>query len=239
MEDVGPVIAAVGFGVAISVAASVLQFFGWYIVPHTGYAGFYLNPEVMGELAAPLFIWAFWSHRWALAGIMATSVALCQSRIAFFVVGCGLLFGWQASRRVKLACVAVLLAAGIAAVTLIGDGPGKYLSGMTRVMYWVAAVFSMVPSGRGLAWWAAAHPFPMEEFVHSDVLQSMLEIGLGAVFFLAIPVMVLRRGGIAERAAYIGICVEALVSFPMHLPATVRFFLPRRKGFMLLGGRCG
>ena len=221
LEDVGPVIAALGWGVAISVAASVLQFFGWYIAPHSGNSGLYLNPEVMGELAAPLFIWAFWSKRWALAGIMATSILLCHSRIAFFVAGCGLLFGWRAPRAVKVATVAVMLGAGIAAVFLAGDGLGKYISGMTRIMYWGAAVLSLAPNGHGLAWWFAAHPFPTEEFVHSDVLQSMVEIGLGAVFFLAIPVMVMQRGrGLAERATYVGICVEALVSFPLHLPAT-------------------
>ncbi len=175
----------------------------------------------MGETAAPLLVWAFWRKRWALCCIMATSVALCHSRVAFFVLGCGLLYGWRARRSAKLASVVVLMIAGVAAVMMIGDGTGKYLSGMTRIMYWGAALLSVVPSGRGLAWWAAAHPFPFEEFVHSDVLQSMVELGLGAVFFLAIPVMVLfRSGGISERAAYIAICVEALVSFPMHLPAT-------------------
>ncbi len=219
LDDAGPVVEALSWGVAISVAASVLQFFGWYIAPHTGYAGFYLNPEIMGELAAPLLVWAFWSQRWVLAGIMATSVLLCHSRIAFFVAGCGLLFGWRAPRVVKLTCVVALLSAGITAVLFIG--PEKYLTGMTRVMYWTTAVMSLTLDGRGLAWWAAAHPFPMEEFVHSDVLQAMLEIGWGSLFFIAIPVMVLfRGGGIAERAAYIAICVEALVSFPMHLPAT-------------------
>jgi len=219
LRDVGPVIAALSWGVSISVAASVLQYFGWQIVPHAGLAGFYLNSEVLAEIAAPLFIWAFWSQRWALSGIMATAVLLCQSRIAVFVIGCGLLFGWRAPRAVKLTCVAALMAAGITAVLFIGAE--KYLTGMTRVMYWGAAMLSIVPGGRGLAWWAAAHPFPMEEFVHSDVLQSMLELGLGSVFFLAIPVMVLRRsGGLAERAAYIGVCAEAVFSFPMHLPAT-------------------
>jgi hypothetical protein len=219
LRDVGPVIAALSWGVSISVAASVLQYFGWQIVPHTGLAGFYLNSEVLAELAAPLFIWAFWSQRLVLAGIMATAVLLCDSRIAIFVVGCGLLFGWRAPRAVKLTCIAALMSAGMTAVLFIG--PEKYLTGMTRVMYWGTAVLSIVPGGRGLAWWAAAHPFPFEEFVHSDVLQAMLELGLGSVFFLAIPVMVLRRnGGFAERAAYIAICMEAVISFPTHLPAT-------------------
>jgi hypothetical protein len=219
LRDVGPVIAALSWGVSISVAASVLQYFGWQVVPHAGLAGFYLNSEVLAELAAPLFIWAFWSQRLALAGIMGTAVLLCNSRIAIFVIGCGLLFGWRAPRAVKLTCIAALMSAGMTAVLFIG--PEKYLTGMTRVMYWGAAVFSIVPGGRGLAWWAAAHPFAMEEFVHSDVLQAMLELGLGSVFFLAIPVMVLRRsGGLAERAAYIAICAEAVFSFPMHLPAT-------------------
>ena len=219
LEDVGPVIAGLAWGASISVAASVLQFFGWYIVPHTGNAGFYLNSEVMGELAAPLFIWAFWSRRFVLAGIMATSVAICNSRIAVFVVVVGLIYGWGAPRRVKLACVAALAIGAAASVAWLGEY--KHITGMTRIMYWGTAVLSMVPGSRGLAWWHAAHPFPTEEFVHSDVLQAMVEIGLGAVFFLAIPVMVMQRSrGIAERAAYIGICVEALVSFPLHLPAT-------------------
>jgi hypothetical protein len=225
------------------VAASVLQYFGWQVAPHIGLSGFYLNTEVLAELTAPLLLWAFWSNRWVLTGIMSTSLLLCHSRIAVFVVACGLLFGWRAPRTVKVACIVVLMIAGVAAVFMIADGPGKYLSGMTRIMYWGTAVLSIVPGGRGLAWWAAAHPFPFEEFVHSDVLQAMLELGLGSVFFLAIPVMVLRRsGGLAERAAYIGICVEAVFSFPMHLPATgflaavLTGYLARRSGDVRVAG---
>ncbi len=246
LEDVGPVIAALGWGVSISAVGSFLQLLGFEFVPHSGNSGFYLNSEVLAELAAPLFIWAFWSRRWALAGFMVIPLLICHSRVAAFAAACGMIFGLQVPRAVKFACVMVLVSVGVAAVFLIGDGPGKYVSGMSRIMYWGTALLSTVPSGRGLAWWAAAHPFPFEEFVHSDVLQSMVEIGLGAVFFLAIPVMVLQRsGGIAERAAYVGICIEALVSFPLHLPAAgflaavLTGYLARRRPAVCVAGSEG
>jgi hypothetical protein len=218
LDDVGPVIGWLGWAVSISVAASVFQVFGWYIAPHVGYAGLYLNSEVMGELAAVLFIWAFWSRRWHFVAIMGLSVVLCASRISFLVVALGLLYGWRAPRWVKWGLLAFAAAVGFFAIGYLGDY--KMQTAMTRMILWGTAVLSLVPGGHGLAWWHAAHPFALEEFVHSDVLQWMVEVGVGAVFFLAIPVMVLRRGvgGVAERAAYIGICVEAVISFPLHMP---------------------
>ena len=218
LEDVGPVIEAFCWGVSISVAASVLQVFGWYVVPHIGYAGLYLNSEVMGEVAAILFIWTFWKRKWFLTAVMGLSLVLCMSRIGFFVVACGLLYGWRANPWVKRGLLASAVAVGFFAIWYVGAY--KLHTAMMRFMLWGAAVLSLTPAGGGLAWWHAAHPFPLEEYVHSDALQWMVEVGLGSVFFLAIPVMVMRRGTgeLAERAMYLGVCVEAVVSFPIHLP---------------------
>ncbi len=108
----------------------------------------------------------------------------------------------------------------MAVATFFVLGIDKLTSAGQRIILWIATVMAMTPLGNGLGWFAAAHP--SEEYAHSDVLQAVAELGVGAILFLAIPVVLMfrSRGNNAERAAFVAVCVEAIVSFPLHLPAS-------------------
>lgn len=62
----------------------------------------------------------------------------------------------------------------------------------------------------------------MTEFAHSDALQLVVEMGIGGAILLAVPILVLWKGNgpDAVRCAFVALCLEGVVSFPLHLPAT-------------------
>jgi hypothetical protein len=228
--DVEPAIEAFGWGVGVSALIAVPQSMGWSPVYQiTSPAGLFASSEVLAEVAAPVLVWAALRRphgaritpHWGLVALMLIPLALCHSRIAVAVAAAGLVAGWRPSRSWHRPAALILLS--VAAVAAVGlFGAGKMQSGLDRVVLWGAAVQSITPVGRGLGWWAFAHPGSIEEFAHSDALQMMVEVGGGALFFFAVPVLILLRrdaGSTAERAALVTLCIEAVVSFPTHLAA--------------------
>ena len=217
LDDLGPTIEALAWGVAASALLCVPQALGWSPVPLSGgkAAGLFINSEVMAETAAPLVAWAASSRRWPLAAVLALPLALCGSRLAPAAAAAGLLWAWRPRRAwVRPALVLTLAAAAAASLVLL-----KVESGGQRVVLWVAAAYSITPLGRGLGWWAAAHPGPFEEFVHSDLLQAMVELGAGAAPLAAFFAAALwRTTDAGPRAALAAAYLEAVVSFPLHVP---------------------
>jgi hypothetical protein len=222
VENIDEVVSAFCWGIAASAVLCVPQAMGWSPVFQTSPpAGLFTNSEVLAEIAAPLLIWAAMKRRWPQAALMLIPLALCHSRIAVLAVAVGALYAWPArSLWAKVGIAAALLAAGAASVAVFG--PDKIGSGMTRFVLWGTAVESIVPLGRGMGWWAFAHPNGLEQVVHSDVLQYAVELGAGSIFLLLVPFFVINGGSghAAERAAFVVLCTEALVSFPLHLPAS-------------------
>lgn len=223
-DEIESVLTGLGWGVALSVPVAVGQTLGWSPVPHGGHAGFFLNAEVFGIACAPLAAWAVTSRRSLLAILLGGGLGVSMSRAGLLAFALGCVWALPAARGVKVAALLLLGGAGIAALLLLGEG--KLASAQHRAVLWGAALYAIAPLGRGLGWWAAAHPFALEEYVHSDVLQAFVELGVGAVFLLAIPVGAWRsRGGTdAQRAAFVTLCCAACISFPMRLPATVFLF---------------
>lgn len=186
-------------------------------------SGLFYNSEVMVELAAPIVVWAIVKHRWLLVGVATVPMLFNASRISFVVVALGLLFAfWPRAWRARIAisgAVAVALVALVGYLTFGNPDSLKFGSAASRMASWLTAIYSITPVGHGFGFWRAAHGG--EEFAHSDVLQAFAEIGLGALLFAVVPVYALRnRRDHAERAAFFVICIELVVSFPLHVPAT-------------------
>lgn len=221
-DDLEPVLAAFGWGVAVSSALAVGQALGWHPLPGPAApAGTFLNPEVLAELAAPMAAWAAFKGRGALAAAMVVPVILCGSRIAPAAALIGLAAGWRGAPAFRFAAVGAIFGGALLAVAFAA--PDKLASGASRIILWISATHSVAPLGRGLGWWVAAHPGPIERFAHSDLLQAVVELGAGAALFLAVPILLIKRWAAAEpgeRAACAAIAFESIVSFPLHLPAS-------------------
>ena len=210
-----------GFAVGLSVSSAlcVAQLAGWnWPFANSMPSGLFFNRSVMAELAAPIAVWAAVSKRWLWVVVALFPVAVCDSRAADLMLALGLLYGWRAPWKPK--AIVALALAGLSIAAILWLSPGKYESAILRFRIWELAAFNILPFGRGLGWFQAT--FPNLAMAHSDMLEMAVELGIGALFWFAIPVLIFWKGSRDERparATLVACCVGMLVSFPLHSPA--------------------
>jgi hypothetical protein len=232
-----------GFAAAMLVSAAIAfaqRFFDYHGVPQgvPGLpAGLFFNTEVLAEAAAPIAVWCALQWRDPVYAITAVVLILllivAQERVALAVLMIGCAYGLIGSTRWRLAVFALIAIAGFAALF------AKISSADQRVLLWSTAAMTILRAGdlpaaltnimgHGIGWWFQAHPFPQEEYVHSDALQFFVELGVFAVPLCAIPAVAWwgprTPGDIPARAAFLALVVESVVSFPLHMPATCFLF---------------
>jgi hypothetical protein len=208
-------------GIGVSVLVSVPTWFGHTLLPQASnaYAGLFFNSEVFTELAAPLAVWAIVKRRWWLAILPIVPVLANLSRISVFSVIFALVVAfWPKAWKWRAAILVAAAILSVGAVIYLTFMHEKLASAALRVTIWLSTIFAIDPLGHGIGWYRASHT--TEEFAHSDVLQALAELGLGALCFAAIPIQALHnRWDHAERAAFIVVCIELVFSFPLHVPA--------------------
>ena len=223
LDTLDDLISGMCWGLALSSAFCLIAISGHRLVAEsgmdTGYAGLFYNREVLAEFAAPLLVWAIIKHHWFLAAAAALPLAVNSSRISVAAVIVALAAAyWPRSTRARVILAAIVLAALVAVVVYYTGQRHKLGTGAIRLAIWLSTIWSITPLGNGFGWYRFAN---VEEFAHSDVLQAFAEIGIGALCFAIIPIYALRnRGDHAERAAFIVICIELVVSFPLRVPGT-------------------
>lgn len=204
-------------------------------------AGLFFNRDFLAEAAAIVFVWASLRRCWWSVGAAALPLLLCQSRVALLAVGGSL--GWHWARG-SLVRGGILLAAGLLASgwAFSGVGAAKLLSASARVIGWKVGVLLVSWQGLGIGWWHWEVPYG--HLVHSELLQMADELGLGVLPFLALAGLLLVRGEWRdEKTIFLAVGVEALLSFPLHLPGTA--FLAAlvagqlaRRSFLVPLGQC-
>lgn len=228
LDSMDDVMAGLGYGLSASALIAAAS-------PSPA-VGLFQNSEVFAEFGALVFVWAIARPRLIIAAISLVPIVLCVSRIAILTAAIGVLFAfWPRSVASRILIIAALVLASVA--MLFAFGMGKSISADHRLVLWGTAILTIInhPFGAGLGWFQAA--MPQETFAHSDVLQVIAELGVGAVVVLFIPAIAVlsRRGNNAERALFLAVCFQATVSFPLHLPATA--FVAALVAGYLVGGR--
>ena len=218
-----------GFAAALLVSAVIAfaqRFFDYHGVAQgvPGLpAGLFFNTEVLAETAAPIAVWCALQWRDPVylitSAILIALVIVCRERVAMAVLLIGLAYGFIANPKWRIGVLGLIGIAGFVTLFL------KIASADQRILLWSTAAISITAAGRGIGWWFQAHPFPQEEYVHSDALQFLVEIGIFALPLLAVPVLAWRgAGNVADRAAFLAVAIEGVVSFPLHMPANVFIF---------------
>ena len=224
LDSLDDVMTGLGLGLAVSAYFSLFQLSGASDQGRDGMMGqaptaLFYSSEVFAEFAAIIFVWALLRPRPMLAIAAALPIMLCNSRIALVIAGAAMLYAFRPNSKVLTTILSVGLA--VAAVAMIyAFGEGKLGSAGQRIILWGATILAWTQFGHGLGWFQTVHQ--SEQFAHSDAIQAVAEIGVGAFALLMIPFIALQRnrGNNAERAAFIAICFEVFVSFPLHFPAT-------------------
>lgn len=221
-DDIDQMMVGMLAGIGVNVLVCLPILFWHAIASQMGntYAGLFYNSEVFTELCAPLAVWAIVKRRWFLAVLPMLPILANHSRVAAIAVIFSLFcaFWPKTWRRRGIAVgVAVALIGGVAVYLTLDTA--KFSSGALRIAIWGATALSITPLGHGLGAFRATYPVQFE-FAHSDALQALSELGIGALCFAVIPIVALRnRRDHAEWAAFIAVCVELVVSFPLHVPA--------------------
>lgn len=182
-------------------------------------SGLFFNSEVLAEFAALVFVWAVARPRILTAAICSVPLLFCGSRISIVVALVGALFAYRPNSKLLTAGLfAIIAAAGVALIVVMGID--KMHSAEHRVTLWIAMVFAWNQYGHGLGWFLTH--YPLEQFGHSDAIQMIAELGVGAFAAVAIPIYAFcfQGGNRAERALFLAVCIEVCVSFPLHLPAS-------------------
>jgi hypothetical protein len=222
-ESLDDVMTGLGYGLVPSLALCLVHVAGWHdlvrqTAPEFVPAGLFYNSEVLGEFCALVAVWAIVRRRWPIVLIAGVPLILTHSRVGVFTVAASLLYIAPISRVTKAAFVAAL---AIVAYLVIVDTTILSLSSAgTRITLWATTIEHWRLFGNGLGWFSIA--LPDFEFAHSDALQIIAELGIGGAAIAVIPAMALlgKRGNNAERALFVAVCIEALVSFPLHFPAS-------------------
>lgn len=216
IEDIAPILVALCLGVAFSGVLCLVQFAGYSPVDQLlPPAGLFYNRLFLAEAAAPLAVWAICSQRWRLVPMLLIPLVLCESREAIAACCIGFCL-FSAHRRAWLIGAAVF-ATELAVIGFID--PTKFASAAERITIWQTTLDGVRPFGNGLGAFMAN--FPHWEYAHSDFLQLIYETGIGAVVAVAFAIAVVWRApNTPERSALAVLGVEAVVSFPLHMPAT-------------------
>lgn len=239
---------AMCLGLGVSSAFCLSRLAGHQLTVEGGsdnYAGLFYNSEVLTEFAAPMLVWAIAKKKWWLASLTVTPILINWSRVSVAVAIFGIAFAyWPKSWKWRALVSIGTLTAICGSVFYLSLYANKIGGAAQRVVMWLATAYAITIPGHGLGWYRASHL--TEEFAHSDVLQSLAELGAGALFFAVIIVYAFRhRGDLAEKAAFVAICIELIVSFPLHVPAggflaaLLAGFLVRDCSYAGRAGLCG
>lgn len=220
LDSLDDVMTGFAAGLVLSLVVAVLQAESVSLLPtQTRISGLFLNSEILASTAALMFAWAVARPRWLIAVMSLILVIWSESRIGLLICAGSTAYAYAPRSWIWRAVgIAVLVMAALAAV--VAWGPYKIGTAEHRFVLWIATAMATTPFGAGLGWFQAAHP--VEAFAHSDVLQAAAELGLGAIPLLFIPVVALfnKQGSHADRTLFLAAMVLALVSFPLHMPAT-------------------
>ena len=204
-------------GLCVSGAAMLVEESGWGIAR----SGLFFNREIMAETAVFGLLWSIGRRQWPFVVILSVMLILCEERLALAIACAGALYLLVPDRRILFVGLALALVAAVAAVLELKIG-----SSFHRLTLWGAAILSLDPVGRGVGWWFQAHPFGGEEYAHSDLLQSGVEIGFAGLLWPLFFALVWLRGSGDKvwRACFLAGVAEFALSFPTHLPAQVFAF---------------
>jgi hypothetical protein len=224
LDSLDDVMTGLGVGLAVSAFLSLYQLSGPSDQGRDGMYGqaptaLFYSSEVFAEFAAIVFVWAILRPRPAIALAAGLPILLCNSRIALVIAGAATLYAFRPNSKILTAILSVGLAV-IAVAMIYTFGEGRLGTAGQRFILWGATILAWTQFGHGLGWFQTVHSDL--QFAHSDAIQAVAELGVGAFAVLMIPFIALRRnrGSNAERAAFIAVCFEVFVSFPLHFPAT-------------------
>lgn len=233
IEDLKPLYRGLAIGLGVSSVIAILQALGYHpvITVDEGEvnAGLFVNPNMLGEIAALTFVALVASGQWLWTPAVLPALLLSQSRASLAAIGvCGVIWCWHRLRFYTFALVPLLVAVAFLVA------PSKWLHGPGfdyRLIIWRDTLQGLTIFGRGIGSYYAAflqYATHIDKIAyqpahaHNEFLELCFELGLpGAALFATFAVLVFRQAQAPERMVLLALFVIASFGFPLHTPATV------------------
>lgn len=227
-----PVYAALAAGVTISAAMAVYQTWTGFLWGASGYvgetyAGLFLNKNLLAEISLLALIPMLAQGRYWLAvgpfvgcllpGARETAISLLCMAAAALIAWMAKLRGW------KLAAMLTVLAVELGGFLVFAyldlrAFPSRLDGYDGRLVMWQVAWANTSWAGVGLGTFGPL--MPQFEWAHNEFLHLSFEVGAVSVLLWVIVFYAMGVGDAVERSILAALVGSALVSYPLHMPAT-------------------
>lgn len=216
VEDLTEAWRGLAAGVGVSFVVALFQLIEWSPVQQTvPIAGLFVNRNVFAESALVALIPMAFYRRWLWVAVALAAIAVTGSRTTMAaVVLMAAIWYWPTARRLSLMLWAAFICGAWAMFYLSPE------SMYVRFGFWREAFAGGIPFfGHGFG--SFAHDFMFAEYMHSEPLQAVYELGVLA-FAPALLVVYLfsRETDGPERFVLAAVLAVGCVSFPLHMPIT-------------------
>ena len=218
-----------GYGLLLSSVVCVVQALGFQPVADTGSAssGLFVNPDVLAEITAVVFIALVFERSWLAVGLLpALFLTECRSAlIAVFVVGA--IAGWRKWRWRVLYSLPLLVGGVLLTATKWSNGDSP------RLDMWRDTLAGLTTWGNGIGSFYSAFPkyatltsdLYQPAHAHNDLLELAFELGVvPAALAIALLLALVWRANFKDRCLLIALGIMSMVGFPLHSPSTVFVF---------------
>jgi hypothetical protein len=222
LSTLRPLFVGAAIGLAASSALVILQWSwphvvgGAFPLPETyGPSGLFVNRNTLAETAALVAVGLAAERIWWPLPLLAPSLLLTGSRAAVLALGSVLI-----QFRRTIAIVAAM--AGLFALFSIG----RLASITERVEIWANALAGITLFGHGIGTYWAVHateiyPDGVLEHAHNDFLELANDLGIVGAALAVWFIWELRGPLDTARLVLCALAIEALFSFPLHMPVTL------------------
>lgn len=228
VDNMRPVYIGAGLGLWLSSVSIGFEWFGYHpIQPFVMQnAGLFLNPNLLAEVTALVVVGVVIHKIWWLLPGLIPSLIMPGARGALVAVGLtGSIWLWRKSPKLTMA----FAVAGLIVLVLWSIDGGKAMSTNQRLLLTMDNLRCLTFWGFGAGSYDTIFPYCAQSLdimkyrpisAHNDYLQFLIELGIGAVLFFALPISCIWGAFKAERYVVIAFMVEALFGFPSYMPAT-------------------
>lgn len=225
LKDIRPVFKGLAFGLGVSSAVALFQYFGNPLAYslNNSPAGLFINPNIYSEISVVVLIGLLTLKLWHWLPFTFTGLLLVQSRAALLALSVSLfMWGWQINKRAATGLFIFVILIGAAFYW------NKFSSSsiFERFDIWKDTLAGFKLFGNGVGSFEILFPqyathidteLARPRYAHNEILNLIFEFGLGSVFLFLMLLNVKFKN---EAIILLAVLIISMFTYPMHVPAT-------------------
>ena len=227
LQNLAPAALGLGIGLQFCGAATLYQHYidqRLFASSMTINSGTFINCDIAAEVTALVFVWLICERIWWLLPGLMPMLIYPQSRTAWaMIAGAAMVWIWNRDKLIAM-CFIVLMVAVASMLFLTGY---KQFDLGIRFGLWRDTFAGLTWLGHGIGSFQTAFPYYAEhidtmmthaEYAHSDLLQTVFELGVGSIFLFAFLALCLIGQDETAKLVFVAFCFCLLGDFPLRTP---------------------